>query len=67
MPKTGPIDVIEILLEAHKRGQERAIDDSIRSGVPLVVKKMVKSSRLSLNISMFSSLLHLKRKKHLKS
>lgn len=39
MPKTCPIDVIEILLEAHKRGQEKAIDDSIRSGVPLVVKK----------------------------
>jgi len=30
-------DVNTILLEAHKRGQERAIDISIRSGVPLVV------------------------------
>ena len=30
-------DVNEILLEAHKRGQEMAIDQSIRSGVPLVV------------------------------
>lgn len=30
-------DINEILLAAHKRGQEKAIDDSIRSGVPLVV------------------------------
>ena len=30
-------DINEILLEAHRRGQERAIDLSIRSGVPLVV------------------------------
>jgi hypothetical protein len=36
MSKTK-FDINEILLEAHKRGQERAIDVSIRSGVPLVV------------------------------
>lgn len=30
-------DINEILLEAHKRGQKRAIEISIRSGVPLVV------------------------------
>ena len=32
-------DINEILLKAHKRGQEKAIDISIRSGVPLVVSK----------------------------
>lgn len=32
-------DIIEILLAAHQRGQQRAIDLSIRTGVPLVVSK----------------------------
>lgn len=32
-------DVNKIILEAHKRSQERAIDASIRTGVPLVVSK----------------------------
>ena len=39
MPKTTSLDVNEILLEAHRRGVERAIDTSIRTGVPLVVEK----------------------------
>lgn len=32
-------DINEILLEAHRRGQKRDIESSIRSGVPLVVSK----------------------------
>jgi hypothetical protein len=39
MPKTTSLDVIRILLEAHKRGVEQAIEISIRTGVPLVVEK----------------------------
>ena len=30
-------DIIQILLEAHKLGVKKAIDDSARTGVPLVV------------------------------
>ena len=33
------MDVHEILLEAHRRGQKSAIDESIRTGVPLVVMR----------------------------
>lgn len=33
------LDMIEFLLRANKRGTERAIDNSIRTGVPLVVEK----------------------------
>lgn len=29
----------KFILDAHKRGQKKAIDDSIRTGVPLVVWK----------------------------
>lgn len=32
-------DIIELLLEAHRKGVERAIDLSIRTGVPLVIAK----------------------------
>lgn len=32
-------DVAEVLLEAHQRGVEKAIDLSIRTGVPLVVEE----------------------------
>lgn len=39
MSRAKNFDVNEILLEAHKRGIERAIDTSIRTGVPLVVEK----------------------------
>lgn len=31
--------ILEILLEGHRAGIERAIDDSIRTGVPLVVMR----------------------------
>lgn len=33
------LDVNEILLASHKKGQELAKEVSIRTGVPLVVKK----------------------------
>jgi hypothetical protein len=32
-------DINEMLLEAHKKGVEQAIDLSIRTGIPLVVEK----------------------------
>jgi hypothetical protein len=32
-------NINEILLKGHKKGQESAIEASIRSGVPLVSKK----------------------------
>lgn len=32
-------DIHEILLEAHRKGVEQAIDLSIRTGVPLVVQE----------------------------
>lgn len=32
-------DIIEMLLEAHKKGLEQAIDLSIRTGVPMVIEK----------------------------
>jgi hypothetical protein len=31
--------LIKILLEGHRRGVELAIDNSIRTGVPLVIEK----------------------------
>ena len=39
MSKASSIDVNEILLAAHKKGIEQAIDLSIRTGVPLAVEK----------------------------
>lgn len=30
-------DTFELFLSAHRKGVEKAIDDSIRTGVPLVV------------------------------
>lgn len=32
-------NIHEILLEAHRKGVEQAIDLSIRTGVPLVIEK----------------------------
>lgn len=32
-------NMFELILEAHRRGVENAIDLSIRTGVPLVVEK----------------------------
>lgn len=32
-------DIHEILLEAHRKGVEQAIDLSIRTGIPLVVEE----------------------------
>lgn len=37
MPQNPKEDVIELLLEAHRKGVESAIDLSIRTGVPLVI------------------------------
>jgi len=37
--KKQQVNIHEILLEAHRKGVEQAIDLSIRTGVPLVVEK----------------------------
>jgi hypothetical protein len=37
--KKQQLNIHEILLEAHRKGVEQAIDLSIRTGVPLVVEK----------------------------
>lgn len=37
MPKKN--DVIELMLEAHRRGVKRAKEISIRTGVPMVIEK----------------------------
>lgn len=39
MQKKRKTDIHEILLEAHRKGIERAIDLSIRTGIPLVVEE----------------------------
>lgn len=39
MPSKNKIDIDEIVLEAHRRGVERAIDLSIRTGTPLIVEE----------------------------
>lgn len=39
MPSKRKSDVLEVLLEAHKKGVEQAIDLSIRTGIPLVVQE----------------------------
>ena len=38
MPRKHQLDVLEVLLEAHRKGVEQAIDLSIRTGIPLVVE-----------------------------
>lgn len=38
MPSKHQSDIHEILLEAHRKGVEQAIDLSIRTGIPLVVE-----------------------------
>lgn len=39
MPSKHKSDIHEILLEAHRKGIEQAIDLSIRTGIPLVVEE----------------------------
>ncbi len=39
MPNKRKTNLHEILLDAHRRGIEQAIDLSIRTGVPLVIEK----------------------------
>lgn len=38
MPNEPKDELLEIILEAHRRGVEQAIDLSIRTGVPLVIQ-----------------------------
>lgn len=39
MSKKHHSDINEMLLEAHRKGVEQAIDLSIRTGIPLVVEE----------------------------
>ena len=39
MPNKDELDIHEILLEAHRKGVEQAIDLSIRTGIPLVIEE----------------------------
>lgn len=39
MPGKHKRDIEELLLEAHQKGVEQAIDLSIRTGVPLVIEE----------------------------
>ena len=39
MPHKQNKDISEMILEAHRKGVEQAIDLSIRTGVPLVIEK----------------------------
>lgn len=39
MPSNSVTTIEQFLLEAHRRGIEMAIDQSIRTGVPLVIEK----------------------------
>lgn len=39
MPNKQKFNIHEILLEAHRKGVEQAIDLSIRTGVPLIVEE----------------------------
>ena len=46
MSSKRKLDIEEILLEAHRKGVEQAIDLSARTGVPLVVEKNGKIKKL---------------------
>lgn len=39
MNKNDSFNFFDVVLEAHRKGVEQAIDLSIRTGVPLVVEK----------------------------
>ena len=39
MSSKQQLDIHDILLDAHRRGVEQAIDLSIRTGVPLVIEE----------------------------
>lgn len=39
MPSKNKRDIEELLLEAHQKSVEQAIDLSIRTGVPLVIEE----------------------------
>ena len=46
MPSKRKLDVEELLLEAHRKGVEQAIDLSARTGVPLVIEENGKIKRI---------------------
>lgn len=46
MPSKRKLDIEELLLEAHRKGVEQAIDLSARTGVPLVVEEKGKIKRI---------------------
>lgn len=46
MPRERNQDIIALLLEAHRKGIEQAIDLSARTGVPLVIEVNGKIKRI---------------------
>ena len=46
MPRNCNQDIEELLLEAHRKGIEQAIDLSARTGVPLVIEENGKIKRI---------------------
>ncbi len=46
MPSKRKPDIEELLLEAHRKGVEQAIDLSARTGVPLVIEENGKIKRI---------------------
>ena len=49
MPCKRNLDIEELLLEAHRKGVEQAIDLSARTGIPLVVEENGKIKRIKPN------------------
>jgi hypothetical protein len=46
MPSKRKLDIEELLLEAHRKGVEQAIDLSARTGVPLVIEENGKIKKI---------------------
>lgn len=46
MPSKRKLDIEELLLEAHRKGVEQAIDLSARTGIPLVVEENGKIKKI---------------------
>lgn len=46
MPSRRNQDIEELILEAHRKGVEQAIDLSARTGIPLVVEENGKIKRI---------------------
>lgn len=63
MPNKRQRDVQELLLEAHQKGVQQAIDLSIRTGVPLVVEENGKIREIKPKYKYVRVLIHPKKVK----